>query len=150
MCPIKFKFKWDPAKLSLGIDSIDQQHQEIFDAANKLVRDLLAGTATESLSEVMKFLRNHTDHHFADEEALMEKINYPELEKHRQNHQAFSVTLGELERRFQEEGPSLGLALELNEKISHWQMVHIMKEDRAIVDYIKKTDQPEEYHPPGV
>lgn len=80
-------FEWDAGKFGLGIDKIDDEHQQIIAAMNDLHRAYEAKAPRARLAEAIERLKKVTVVHFKDEEAYMEKIGYPDLRKHRHMHQ---------------------------------------------------------------
>lgn len=75
--------------LSVGIASMDNQHKMLLMMINDICTgQLYCGQFADarfvsSVYQILDFFRNH----FAAEELVMEKIKYPFLEKHRQQHQ---------------------------------------------------------------
>ncbi|MGA0603235.1 bacteriohemerythrin [Caulobacter sp. KR2-114] len=77
---------WD-ASLDVGVDAMNHEHQEILDAMNKIYDARAKGIAGSVVDNLVARLGAITTRHFADEEAFMKKVGYPELERHRALHQ---------------------------------------------------------------
>ena len=88
--------KWTP-DLSVGIEKIDGQHQEMFKMAEQLFSADNAAKGAGFFEELLGFLDEYTKKHFADEEAYMESIGYPGLAQ--QQHGIFMQAC-DAERRF--------------------------------------------------
>ncbi len=87
-------FEWE-AKYNLGVPAMDDEHRPIIEGMNQLHELHVAGALGPRLLKVMQQLVQLTRGHFADEEACMQQMGYPDLRKHRQMH----VHLGAARRR---------------------------------------------------
>ena len=135
---IKFGIAWDDSLLT-GNDIVDTQHRQIFTLLSRLVGACEDGTALEKLRETLDALVDYTVKHFADEEALQIKCNYPGYIKHREMHEDFKKTVGRLAQRFAESGSSAELNDDLNIVLIKWLVQHIRNEDKNIGEYIRLT-----------
>ncbi|MBR9973028.1 bacteriohemerythrin [Magnetospirillum sulfuroxidans] len=98
---------WNDA-LIVGNVLIDTQHRAFFDEVNAVV-DALARGAPHSV--VQRFHRNFVIalvRHFRDEELLLARVNYPDLEHHQAEHRALMASVTAL-------AESLGLAESFSE-----------------------------------
>ena len=128
-----------------GNEAIDEQHKQLF----KLTSDLAdaAHFASDSLEETLDFLVAYTVKHFADEEALQVKYIYPGYNHHKELHDKFKETVGDLVTRFKEGGDSAeenakSLSAKVNSVIVRWLIQHIQKEDAKIGAHIRKVNAP--------
>ncbi len=90
--------KWKD-DLSVGIDWIDRQHQELFKRINSFLEGMQKGKGKEELEELMDFLANYVQEHFQTEERYMQKYNYPGLSEHKKQHQSFIQEVENLKRK---------------------------------------------------
>jgi hemerythrin len=119
---------------SVGIDEIDQQHQQLFDIANRFhfeyenrpKRDVLAGIFGE--------LVVYTKKHFADEERMMRENNYPDFDAHKSNHDKLVKLVGWYMDQF-EEGKD-GIEENAMNFIKTWLNGHILGMDRKYTPYM--------------
>ncbi len=65
---------------------IDEQHILLFDLSNALLSAVLGGQSPTVTEARMDSLLQHTEKHFRDEEALLRKAGYPDLDQHRAEH----------------------------------------------------------------
>jgi len=81
---------WD-SSYNVGIDSVDKQHKHLIYLTNSLYNACLDDKAEldTAFKEVMKELVEYVSFHFKDEERIMEEVNYPGLQEHKQIHQQF-------------------------------------------------------------
>ncbi|MCL2093435.1 MAG: bacteriohemerythrin [Treponema sp.] len=76
-------------KFATGIPLIDQQHRDLVQLTNELYEACLTGgdTITEVFSAAMRRMVEYVRHHFSVELQILERIQYPRLEEHRQEHE---------------------------------------------------------------
>ncbi len=123
---------------NIGVTSIDKAHRKLF----SIVRRLVELSKNEEMgkwacAEGIKYFKNYTIKHFADEERYMRAIGYKEYEMHKILHDDMrDKTLPALEKDLEESGYS-------QESIHHflgiclgWLSAHITIEDRAITGKI--------------
>lgn len=136
--------EWD-RRFNIGVDSIDNAHRKLFSIVRKLIhlsRD--ENNGPWACAEGIKYFKNYTIEHFADEEAYMQSIGYQGYEIHKHLHDDMRYkTLPALEKDLTESNYS-------QESIQHflgiclgWLTAHILIEDRAITGKISnrwKTD----------
>lgn len=104
---MEIQFVWQK-EFSIGVESIDKEHQRLFKIINKLYafkED--EATSQWACQEGVKFFKGHAIKHFSDEEAYMASIHYEGLEQHRRLHNGFrDHTLPTLERELEQTGYS--------------------------------------------
>jgi hemerythrin len=66
---------------------MDRQHKHLIDLINNLHEQMLAGEANAVLGQLLDSVLNYTATHFAAEEALMARMGYPGLARHRAEHE---------------------------------------------------------------
>ncbi len=72
-----------------GVDLIDQQHKQLFDTTENLIKAIREGSDYERKRECIQtiiFLKNYIVKHFDDEEKFMASIGYPDIEEHKKIH----------------------------------------------------------------
>ncbi|MCB1614701.1 MAG: bacteriohemerythrin [Pseudomonadales bacterium] len=127
------KIEWS-SQYELGIGVIDRQHRRIVDYINQL--DELQGSETsETLTRILDDLVDYTFSHFAFEEALLEEVNYADLNGHSLEHDTFSRQIKTMQERC-ESGESM--ADELADMLLHWLLKHIQSEDRAYAPIVRE------------
>ena len=88
----------------------------------------------------MKGLLSYTVSHFDQEEFLFEKTNYPEAEKHKQMHRAFTKKIYADHERLSnlDRLESIKrLSSEISEYLTKWLGSHILEVDQAYVDFVR-------------
>ncbi len=128
-------FKWTN-DLEIGDEKIDSQHRQLFDFLNDLIDACSRGSDTQTLDKTLDFLVNYTVLHFKDEEEIQLAYSYPDYERHKQQHEDFKLTVGELVQRFNESGSSSELSRDACKIVATWFLRHIREEDKKIGRYI--------------
>lgn len=123
--------EWTP-NLSVGINSIDQQHKTLFEKANQLFEAGKNNRAKDFIAEMLEFLDSYTKQHFRDEEAYMRSISYPEYEDQKKLHDGFIAALGRLKKEYKESGGNILVILNANQMVVDWLLKHISIEDKKI------------------
>jgi hemerythrin-like metal-binding protein len=70
-------------KLSVGVESIDEQHKVLIDALNELHRAVRKGETRNSTGPLLRSFLAYTRNHYSAEEQMLAEANYPELKQHR-------------------------------------------------------------------
>ncbi len=125
--------KWND-RFNIGVEIVDRAHKKLFSIVGKLLsltED--AEKQKHACQEGIKYFKSYTMKHFAEEEAYMRKIGYPDYEIHKSLHDNMqNHTLPALEQEMESQDYSA-------ESIQHflgicvgWLNAHIMIEDYAI------------------
>ena len=85
--------KWKE-DLSVGLESIDNQHKELFRLINAFYNSLAANSGKAAILQAIIDMEKYTVVHFSEEEAMMQKANYPYFAEHRKQHQGFRFMYG--------------------------------------------------------
>lgn len=115
--------------LSVGVESIDNQHTVLFNTINELHTAMMKGQGRAKVGELLCTLLAYTRSHFLDEETLMENAKYAGLATHRIEHRNLTKQVEEYERRYQQ--GDLTLSLELADFLSNWLKNHIQSVDQS-------------------
>lgn len=129
-------FKWDE-KYSVGIQSIDDQHKEIFRLLDQLFQGLKSGKVSESVMEIIRDLENYAVIHFNYEESFFRQFNFESESEHIKEHQQFiekiasvkaDVIAGKLQSPF-----------ELLRYLKVWVDHHVLVVDMEYSDLFRKN-----------
>lgn len=120
---------WDQS-LSVNVDKLDRQHQDLFSLFNKL-HDLIATDARRlEINRHLTGLIRHTREHFAEEEQLMKKLAYPGYAEHQQEHEELLQSLIDY-RRCLDSGEQLA-PFELLTFLRDWILDHLLGPDQEM------------------
>jgi hemerythrin-like metal-binding protein len=123
---------WNPS-LSLGIASIDRQHERELDLINNLHNAILAGRGSQVAAATLDELLEYTIYHFRFEEGMLRAQGFPGLDAHVREHQAFTRTLTHMA-----ESREVRHVRTLMNTLSQWLHGHIMGIDMQYASYIRE------------
>jgi len=129
--------QWDPS-LECGVEQVDNEHKELFRMVENLLDDTKSGNTVEASAKALDFLSEYVINHFAHEEALMQKCNYPNADEHKNLHAVFVKALLELKKKYDDSSGSLSVAIEINHAAMSWLINHIKVIDMRFAKYYKK------------
>jgi len=126
-------------ELATGVESIDDQHKQLFKAINDLLEACFSGTGHTKLDSTVQFLIDYTEKHFSDEEKLQQQYNYPKYPHHKKLHDAFDRTVREIADQLKKEGANAALLRKVNSSIGDWLVNHIKDEDKLFAAHIRES-----------
>lgn len=123
---------WDDS-LSVGVQEIDSQHQQLIDIINDLDATM-AGEDETLMRTVIERLKDYAIVHFDTEEGLLEAKDYPDLKNHQLEHWEFIKKV----KKF-DQGHQLGLKTlreELVRFLTQWLIRHIKGTDSKYAPFL--------------
>jgi len=139
-------------QLETGVDILDKQHRRYLALLSNYLDKASESVSTPErvlhLAETFNFLRDYAREHFATEESIMEKIAYPDIESHREEHAYFLKHVGRLYEQMKVEGFSAELDREVNYYTAEWFIEHIRFTDVKFVEFINKRTSEDKTVPP--
>lgn len=127
---------WDPY-LAIGIDSIDEQHRELFHRIDRLLEASQTGTSAAEVGRLLRFLGEYVRDHFRAEEELMESTRYPERAVHAAEHAAFAQELEGLRAEYDREGGTTLLVVRVASRATQWLREHIYRTDKELGRFVR-------------
>lgn len=136
-------------KYHTGIDLVDNEHRRLFEIihdTNDLIHAELLHDKYDEIMRLLAELKDYTEIHFHDEEALMERIQYPELDAQKRAHTAFverlvEIDLTELDDMDDNQQEYL---IDLIQFLAGWLITHILGSDKKIGEYMREHGIKEE------
>jgi len=128
-------YAWN-AELETGHAIIDNQHRQLLEKLNALSEACEKGKGRHEVENTMEFLLAYTVKHFADEEELQKKYNYPEYFAHKRLHDTFKSTVQELAQKISQEAPTDEFVIKVYIIAGEWLFNHIMNEDLRMATYV--------------
>jgi hemerythrin len=133
-------FQWSK-DLMIGIETIDNQHKEIFSRLNTLLSAMDQGKGREEVNKILEFLSDYVKTHFSAEEELMTKHNYDGYVPHKAEHTQFIRDYIHLKKEFNKYGATLHLVVQAQKQVGEWLSNHIKTEDTKIAKALKKESE---------
>jgi len=127
-------FEWKP-QFSVQIPEIDTQHKRLFVLASELHNALQQGKGKTVLEQSLARLVDYTKTHFATEEQLMRRYNFPETALHKMQHDQLTAQVLDLQKKFREGQATLGI--ELMMFLKNWLEQHIAGSDQKYGVFIR-------------
>lgn len=115
-------------EMSVKVAEIDKQHQVLIKLINDLHEAMRVGQAKAVMGKLLEELVNYTVTHFAYEEKLFEKYNYPQKTTHQNEHIKLLNKVNEFKAEF--DSGSKNLSLEMMNFLKDWLLNHIQKTDK--------------------
>jgi hemerythrin-like metal-binding protein len=119
---------------SVGIQSIDLQHQKLFEMINELYNAMRAGNVAQVVPAILKRLETYCREHFAHEENMMLRAEYPDYSRHKHEHAKLlerALTLG---NDFNES--RVVRSLTLLTLLKEWTQRHILSSDKQYSSHL--------------
>jgi len=129
-------FQWEE-KYSVGIQSIDNQHKEIFKYLNELLQAMKEGKAENVTTRIVLELTKYAKIHFQKEEFFFQRFNYSETIEHMREHQLFIEKVESFKSEFK--AGKITLTFELLSFLKDWIDHHIMEVDKRYMECFQKN-----------
>jgi hemerythrin-like metal-binding protein len=129
-------FKWDE-KYSVGIQSIDNQHKQIFVILDTLYNSLKIGSAEIVLDQIIPELENYTILHFQKEEFFFKRFNYAESEEHIREHEDFKRNIVKIKTEMQL--GRISVSFDLMIFLKKWIDNHILVVDKKYIECFRQS-----------
>lgn len=112
-------------------------HKILLNLLNQLSDIIKADLKDDNAARtVLGVLVDYMDSHFADEEKLMQSMDYPDLEAHKQAHMALRDDVSGLTLRIDEMGDKRAYK-DLYRLLNNWWRVHILGMDQDYHGFIQ-------------
>lgn len=116
-------------KLSVGVVALDDDHKRLIDMINELYAAMQAGHGKDTLGHILDGLVQYTKVHFAREESFFARTGYPAAAPHKQEHDALTRQVLDIQRRYN--GGSIAtLSLDVLQFLRNWLINHIQASDQ--------------------
>lgn len=120
--------------LALGVPEIDAQHRRLIGIINTFLDAMDQGRGEQAVASALAELRDYTEVHFQDEEALMARNGFPGLEEHRRVHKDLLDKLGDRLERVLDKGTT---AKDVHVLLKSWLVDHFLGRDLDIAEHLK-------------
>jgi hemerythrin-like metal-binding protein len=115
-------------KYSVGIQSIDIQHEKIFRLLSNLLEAMKQGQASNVTTQIILELEQYSFIHFHKEEFFFQRFNYSGFAEHISEHQFFIQKVAELKAELN--SGAIALSFELLSFLKAWIEHHILVVDK--------------------
>lgn len=129
-------FKWDE-KYSVGIQSIDTQHKQIFEILEKLVEAMKKGHGSDVTTQIILNLERYAVNHFQKEEYFFQRFNFHGSAEHISEHQDFKNKLVSLKSDLK--SGKITLTFDLLNFLKEWIDHHILVVDKQYSECFRQN-----------
>ncbi len=129
-------FEWT-AQYAVRVPAIDREHQKLFRMGQRLHEFMLGGSGKQALDQLLTELIVYTQAHFAREERLMRRIQYPDFERHCRLHNELRRTVLAFQDRFS--NGEVTITIHMMQFLSRWLKQHTSGVDRRIGQFLEKA-----------
>jgi hemerythrin len=129
--------EWED-RYALGIPIVDEQHKELLALTNALYQACRQGDETARLQfkEAVHSTVDYVKFHFSAEEKILERVKYPAIAKHKQEHEGFVKKVLEEVKSF-ESGKTF-IPNAFARFLRDWILTHIALSDKEYTEYITR------------
>lgn len=128
-------------KLSVGDAGIDADHRILIKIINEFEANAAQNLDREALSVTLKKLMNYTKEHFAREERLQSRMNYPYYDGHCLEHKRLLQEVEQYVRRYVLDSKAeidAGVKSNMVHFLRDWLINHIIEQDLKMRPFFKK------------
>jgi len=134
------KIAWDD-NLSIGIDSIDQQHKMLIQRLQAVCEAIETNQGEGAIAKTLDFLLDYADFHFTEEEKQMSEHDYPGLDLQKQQHEEFRDAVKKLVEDFEAEGAVKDIADHIRDFLFNWLKKHIRDVDLQFGQFLNEKER---------
>ncbi len=127
------RYKWR-REYSVGIATLDHQHQHLFELVNQLHDSMTAEQPEAVMANTLSELVDCTRQHFLAEEALMTDLNFPGLDAHRAEQEKINRAVLKFIRDF--EADEICFNVQLLDFMVDWLTSHILNTDMQYSQFL--------------
>ena len=125
--------------MSSGIPKVNEQHQELINQMNILVKAMSQGHGQDKIEPILDFLTEYALNHFGYEEESITKYHCPAAAKNKQAHQQFVEIFLDFREQIRRNGPSPIYALKVRQVLSNWLVNYISRVDGRLKPCVKQV-----------
>lgn len=121
--------KWDNELFSVGVEFIDNQHQQLINYINDLSKAIEASKESEIIDALFEQLYDYTKYHFREEEKYLYRLKDSDVKLHKLQHKHFIEEIDRLKK----ESDFKSSASYLLDFLADWLVSHIQEEDKKFI-----------------
>ena len=121
---------------SIGVITADQQHHEIFESMLRLEESMEKKASRDVLAKHVGEIRQLLYQHFLDEENLLQRLGYPDLPLHKEQHERIVSALTDFERTLFSSGDPQYLVTFFED----WFVRHVLDEDKSFSSFVSAAE----------
>lgn len=123
---------------SVGIPEIDNQHKQIINYINQIIDNPDISVSSIEFHNVLNEMLDYVKKHLHYEEKLLEKYQYPDIEKHKGDHFDFALKISEFAIDTMQKRKEM--PAEFLEFLLSWWNHHILEEDMKFKPFLEAKE----------
>lgn len=131
------KIDWRP-QMELSYPPLDDEHKHFLHVVN-VAQEIAEKGFLNEMDAIYEKCYEYARTHFPNEEDVMERISFPDLESHIKSHQKFISNISELRQSFHhtnDDAIRQKIALQTANFLSTWFLGHILGRDKVYKPYL--------------
>lgn len=133
------KIGWDKS-LSIGVEEIDHQHQELIEKLDAVTEAVDKNQGEGTIAQTLDFLLDYAVEHFSTEEKFMIKHDYPDIEFQKRQHREFKEAVNQMIEDFEMDGASKEIADHIRDFLFIWLKKHIREVDLPLARFVSEKE----------
>lgn len=118
------------------IPFMDNGTKRFINELNKLSDAMKNGEGRQYVVFTLDFLNDYTEKHLVDEEKVMIKYRFHDIENHAVQHDEFRHELSKIVEEYASKGADHSFPLLVQRTMAGWLNRHVSKADKVLGDYI--------------
>lgn len=138
------KSEWEIAWsnfLSVGVPEMDDEHRQFIARVNELNSAILESEDKAAVARAMDLMLAEAAHHFAHEEELLARWQYPQAAAHAAKHAELAAQFERVMKEFADTDISFVWALK-GLRVKQLLVEHLLKEDTKYRDFLLRQGGP--------
>ncbi|MBF0187498.1 MAG: bacteriohemerythrin [Magnetococcales bacterium] len=127
------------ARMSVGVEALDEDHRQLLTLINSLYKALRIGTGGKVIGNTLEELVSYTREHFQREERVMAERRYPGLEEHKREHENMIRQVEDFLIQYRQGDYTLNQ--DVLKYLRNWLVEHIMGSDQQYAAHIAKQEK---------
>lgn len=123
-------------EFTTGILFMDSGTKKFISELNKLTDAMKNGEGRQYVVFTLDFLSNYSEKHLFDEEKVMIKYRFHEVESHSVQHDEFRNELSKIFEEYSKKGADHSFPLMVQRTMAGWLSRHISKTDKVLGDFL--------------
>ena len=128
-------------EFSVQVEEFDSDHKELINILNRLWEANKENRGHEAIAAVLGELVNYTVHHFADEEKMFDRWDFPGKIAHKEKHRDLIATAAKVQKQFLQEKLE-NVPDAVFDFLQEWLVNHILREDALYGHYFNAMGLP--------
>ena len=136
--------EWNQS-FEINVPVVDAEHKYLVQLVNDLHVEFKKNNLDKDIAHIFEHLASYTQKHFANEESVMAKVKYPEIEEHKKQHRELLETARNLSEQYLDGSESI--TEDIMQFLKAWVVTHIIESDNKIGKFVELNPLPSDWQP---